>query len=93
MSERRRATDEGWMCQIALRASQGWDWIDRRAVDKHFVTMAILYGTIKITAWAMHFATHGDRPGIEVAAIIGAVGAPYMALQAAAVKWYFEARK
>lgn len=75
-----------------MRASQAWDWIDGRDIDKHFVSMFIMYGTFVITRWAMVYAEHGDRPGIEVAAIIGAVAAPYMALQAAALKWYFDAR-
>jgi len=47
---------------------------------------------VQIVNWAMRFAEHGDRPGLEIAAIIGAVVAPYMALQGAALKWYFDAR-
>jgi hypothetical protein len=93
MSEQRRATDSGLMCRLALRAAQFWDFIDKRDVDKHAVTMVILFGTWELTRWAMHFAAHGDRPGIEVAAIIGAVVAPYMGLQAAAIAWYFKARQ
>lgn len=93
MRELRRASDKGWLCWVALRAAQFWDFIDKRDIDKHAISMAILYGTVKITTWAMHFAEDGNRPGIEVAAIIGAVAAPYMALQAAAIKWYFDARQ
>lgn len=90
--EQRRAEDRGVLCWIAMRFSQGWDWIDKRDIDKHAVSLAILYGTIVVTRWAMTYAEHGDRPGLEVAAIIGAVVAPYMALQAAAIAWYFKAR-
>lgn len=93
MIEQRRSEDRGWLCWFAGRASQAWDWIDKRDIDKHAVSLAVLYGTIKVTAWSMHFAEHGDRPGIEVAAIIGAVAAPYMALQAAAISFYFKARQ
>jgi hypothetical protein len=91
--ENRRASDQGFMCQVARRASQFWDWIDNRNIDKHAVSLAILWGTIDIMKWAMHFAeTHERLQGLEMAAIIGAVGGPYMALQAAAIKFYFEAR-
>lgn len=69
-----------------------WDWIDARDIDKHIMSVIIMYGTWEISRWAMLFATMAERPGLEVAAIIGAVIAPYMALQAAALKWYFDAR-
>ena len=70
-----------------------WDWIDKRDIDKHVVSLLILFGTVKITSWSMRFAEHGDRPGLEVAAIIGSVAAPYMAMQAAALAFYFRARQ
>lgn len=88
----RRATDRGWLCWLAARASQGWDWIDRRQIDAHIVSTIVLIGTIRITNWAIHFASEGDRPGIEVAAIISAVMIPWSALQAAAIKFTFETR-
>lgn len=70
-----------------------WDWIDKRDIDKHVVSVVVLYGTKILTGWAMAFATsHADKPGIEIAAIIAAVTGPYMALQAAAIKFYFDSR-
>lgn len=98
MIEQRRSEDlKGWRavtCWFARRASETWDWIDDRDIDKHAVSLAILFGTVKVTAWAMRFAeTHGEKTGIEAAAIIGAVVAPYMALQAAALAFYFRARQ
>ncbi|WP_294768641.1 hypothetical protein [uncultured Rhodoferax sp.] len=70
-----------------------WDWIDKRDIDKHVVSIVILYGTKIMTSWAMAFAVaHADKPGIEIAAIIAAVTGPYMALQAAAIKFYFDSR-
>lgn len=69
-----------------------WDWIDRRDIDKHLVSIAILYGTSRQVEWAMAFAAASPRPGLEVAAIIAAVTAPYAALQAAAIAFYFNAR-
>ena len=72
---------------------QVWDFIDKRDIDKHLLSMGVFWGTMKITDWAMHYAaSHADKPGIEIAAIIAAVSTPYMALQAAALKYYFEAR-
>lgn len=90
----RRASDKGFLCWVALRAAQFWDWIDRRQIDAYAVSAIILYGTIRITEWAMAFVDkHPDKPGLEVAAIIGAVMVPWTAMQGAAVKFLFEARK
>ena len=71
-----------------------WDWIDDRQIDKHIVAIIVLYGTKLITTWAMQFAVdhHNSDNAIGIAAIIGAVSAPYMALQAAVIKFYFESR-
>lgn len=70
-----------------------WDWVDRRQIDKHALSVGIFYGTVKLTEWAMLYAAaHPDKPGIDIAAIIAAITAPYMALQAAAIKFYFDAR-
>jgi hypothetical protein len=90
--EQRRSTDTGWLCWVALRAAQFWDFIDRRDIDKMALSVVILAGTWDITRWAMRYAEHADRPGLEVAAIIAAATAPYMALQAAAIAFYFRAR-
>lgn len=90
---RNRRTDGGWLCWVALRAAQFWDFIDKRDIDKHTVSIIILIGTIKVTQWAMDFASaHTDKSGIEVAAIIAAVLVPYNALQAAAISFYFKSR-
>jgi glycine cleavage system protein P-like pyridoxal-binding family len=85
--EMRRRTDRwfGFLTRL-------WDWIDDRDIDKHTVSVAVFYGTVKITAWSMVYAETSSRPGLEVAAILAAVGAPYMALQAAALSFYFRAR-
>lgn len=70
-----------------------WDWVDERDIDKGFISLVILYGTWELTRWAMHYAEHGNRPGLEIAAIIAAVTTPYAGLQIAAIKFYFDARK
>jgi hypothetical protein len=70
-----------------------WDWVDERDIDKGVISLVILYGTWELTRWAMDYAMNGQRPGLEIAAIIAAVTTPYMALQGAAIKFYFESRK
>ena len=87
----RRASDSTWGLWL-IGARKFWDWIDNRQIDKHVVSLAVLWGTWKITEWCMVYAEISDKPGIEIAAILGAVGAPYLALQAVAIKWYFEKR-
>jgi hypothetical protein len=89
--QRRRGTDQGFLCRVALRASQGWDFIDKRAIDKHVLSWGIFFGTYHVTRWAMTFAE--TSTGSDDALVIASVMAPYMALQAAAMKFYFEARK
>ncbi len=108
----RRRQDDGFLCWLALRAGQFWDFIDKRDIDKHVLSLAILYGSVHVTRWAMNFAEIAAKvpgaaqpaamayegvavsssSGFEAAAIIAAVLAPYMALQAAALKYYFETR-
>lgn len=84
---RRRSEDTGWI-------TRWWDWIDARDIDKHVVSVAILFGTVKVTHWAMAYASaESDKSGAEVAMVIAAVVAPYMALQAAAIQQYFKARQ
>lgn len=91
---KRRRRDDGWLCWVADRAGQFWDFVDKRQIDAYFVSVFILYGTLEIMRWAMKFAeAHHDKSGIEIAAIIAAIVTPYSALQAAAIKFLFEARK
>ena len=67
-----------------------WDWIDQRQVDKHLVSIAVLYGLWRITEWSMIYAvTHADVNG---AAVIAAVSTPYSVMSGAAIKFYFESR-
>lgn len=91
MTELRRRTDDGWLCVVAQRAREFWDWVDRRQIDAYAVSIGIFYGTVKITEWAMAYAS--SHAGEGVALIIAAVTAPYMAMQAAALKFYFDARQ
>lgn len=75
--------------------TQLWDFIDARDIDKHVVSLVILWGTWSITRWAMGFAAAMAAmkvSGLEIAAIIGAVIGPYSMLQGYALKVYFGAR-
>lgn len=71
-----------------------WDFIDKRDIDKHIVSIVIMWGTMRVTEWSMVFAgAHADLVnGVGSAAIIAAVTAPYMTLQAAAIAFYFKSR-
>ena len=69
-----------------------WDFVDRRDIDKHLVCWCVLYGTVILTRWAMAFAWQSERQGLEIAAIIAAVTAPYMVLQGSVVAFYFKSR-
>ena len=107
--ERVRASDHGILCTIALRASQLWDFIDKRDIDKHFTALTIigvmLIGTIRLTEWGMDYA---DRwiaaeqaghviQGSEIALVLGAVLGPWgltvTGTLAAVVSFYFRARQ
>ncbi len=89
-----RATDKSWLCWVALRFSQFWDWVDQRDIDKQIVSVAILYGTYRITEWLFHFVeAHMDKSGLELAAVVAAITVPWSALQAAVVAFYFKARQ
>jgi uncharacterized membrane protein len=88
----RRETDKGFLCAVALRFSQFWDFIDKRDIDKHVVSLAIFAGTIYVVRWATHYAETVNMTGLEIAAVIAAVMAPYMALQGAAIRFYFDSR-
>jgi hypothetical protein len=85
--QRRRRTDR-WFGFI----TRLWDWVDDRDIDKHTISVMIMWGTWRITEWAMSYAHTSPRPGLEVAAIIAAVVTPYSALQAAAIAFYFKSR-
>lgn len=89
-----RSTDHGWLCNLALRAGQFWDFVDRRQIDAYAVAIAILIGTVKITDWAMGFVDeHPDIDGLKAAAIITAIMLPWSALQTASIKFLFDARQ
>jgi hypothetical protein len=92
--ELRRQTDHGWLCWIAARLADFWDFIDKRDIDKHAVSVMILLGTWRITEWLFQFVeSHMDKSGVELAAVVAAITVPWTALQAAAISFYFKARQ
>ena len=70
-----------------------WDWVDEREIDKHAISWLIVgYGLFWLTPWAMKYANESPRPGIDIAAILGAVTAPYTLLIGAVINYYLKAR-
>jgi hypothetical protein len=70
-----------------------WDFIDTRQIDAHVVAGIVLWCTVRISEWAMAFVNlHPDKPGLEVAAILGAVLLPWTTLQGAVIKFHFNIR-
>jgi hypothetical protein len=90
---RNRKTDRGWLCWIAVRAADMWDWVDKRDIDKHIITGWTLYMSSRVTFWAMAFAeAHPTMPGLEIAAIVGAVTGIVALMAGAVIKFHFTAR-
>lgn len=94
----RRAEDQdGWRsvtCWLAQRASETWEWIDKRDIDKHLVMVLIMWGTIKITSWAMKYVDlHPDDAGADVGLKVGAVLLAWNIIATPAIGWYFKARQ
>ena len=91
-SPKRRLTDSA-LCRLAMYGKSTWDFIDKRQIDAYAISMLILWGTVRITDWAMGFvAAHPEVDGLKSAAVIAAVMAPLSALQAAAIRFLFDAR-
>jgi hypothetical protein len=70
-----------------------FDVINRQGVVRRAVLGVTVYMTYTATIWAQHFAQTTERSGVDVAAIIGAVTAPLMALQGYAFKHYLNSRQ
>lgn len=66
-----------------------FDWIDRRQMDAHCVTIFTLYQTYTVNSWAMAFANQHPESSAMVLAIAGI----WTAFQLAAIKFIFTARK
>ncbi len=88
---KRRATDGGPLCWLARRLTEFWDFFDKRDIDKHLMAWATFYVTVALTSWAKQYVEdHADKPGLELAAVIGAALLPWTPVQSFVIKWYFE---
>jgi len=92
-TEQRRAGDGGLMCTLALRASQLWNFIDDRDIDKHAMAWAVFGITCYLMQWVLNFVwVYPEKSGIEVCLIVAAVMLPWTPVQAKVIQWYFESR-
>ena len=80
--------DKGILCKTALVFGEAWDFIDRRQIDAYAISIGVLWGSVQVMEWAMGFAERFPDKALSIAAVT----APYMALQAAAIKFLFDAR-
>ena len=65
---------------------------NKLALRRSAVLFITLWMTWRAFAWAALFAQATDMPGLDAAAIIGAVTAPITYLQAAAFKSYIDSK-
>jgi hypothetical protein len=70
-----------------------FDIVNRQGIVRRFTLGTTIYMTYTATTWAQHYAETSQKSGLEIAAIIGAVTAPLMALQGAAFKHYLSSRQ
>jgi hypothetical protein len=72
-------------------------WVDRRNfISIRAATLGVtVWMTWRVTVWAFSITQLwilSDKSGIETAAVVAAVTAPFAALQAFAFKWYLGAK-
>ena len=75
------------------KCSRVWEWISKQQLDTKILGWVILCGTAWVVMWAAEFAWYSSRDSIGVAAIIAAVTAPYMALQAVVASFVFKSKQ
>lgn len=76
------------LCWLAQRASEAWDFIDKRDIDKHVITWTVLVMTWEVAKWAMAYADESSDNNIALN--IAAVTAPVAGLATFVMKWQFE---
>jgi hypothetical protein len=90
---KKRASDGGLLCRLARVLSLGWDFVDKRDIDKHFMAWAVFGMTFYMADWMLDYIyAHPDKSGLELAAIASAIMVPITPVLGAVVRWYFEAR-
>ena len=95
-TQQRRAEDRGAIARFISGICRGvagfLDFIDKRQIIRRAAFLWVLWLTGEVAFWTMKFAWESSRPGMEVAAIIGAVWLPLGALQGAIFKFYDDKR-
>lgn len=57
------------------------------------MSWAVFGMTFYLGDWVLDYVfAHPEKPGLEVAAVVTAIMLPWTPVQAAVIKWYFEAR-
>jgi hypothetical protein len=88
-----RASDRGILCWIAMRLADFWDFVDKRQVDVHLVCWAFFALTGYVVYWTTEYVwAHPDKPGLEIAAIVGAVTVPLTWIMPKIIDSYLKAR-
>lgn len=91
-SRQRRVEDFGTIARLYRGIGGFLDFIDRRQIIRRAAFLWVLWLTGEVAFWTMNFAWNSSRPGMEVAAIIGAIWLPLGALQGAIFKFYDDTR-
>lgn len=78
--------------RILTWLTRWWDFIDQRGIVRRIVLGVAIWMTWAVTVWAMAFVEHSQRPGIDLAAIIGAVSAPVAAFAGFVFKAYLDSK-
>lgn len=70
-----------------------FDFIDDRFIVRRFAFFWVMYLTYKILMWSLGYVeANPNKPGLEMAAILGAVWGPMSILQGAVFKFYDDGR-
>lgn len=90
---KKRASDRGVLCWVALRMSQAWDFVDKRDIDKHVMAWMTFGLTFYLVDWTLDYIyAHPEKSGADLGFIVAAYMVPLNLMQAAVIKWYFDAR-
>lgn len=69
------------------------DLIRDHVIVRRLVLFTAIVMCWRVSVWGMQFAVQSDRPGLDIAAIVGAVTAPITLFAGAVFRAYVEGRK
>lgn len=81
------------LCKVAEYAGLFWDFIDKRDIDKHAMVWFITGISAYMVFWIFEFIWENPKSGVDIGVIVAAIMVPWTPVQAAAIKWYFDARQ